>query len=113
MKHTRENNITLGKMYHQVIQSERAGAMLGKTVQMIPHVTDAIIEHLQKYSRVPVDDTHEEPDVCIIELGGTVGDLESAVFVEALRQLRRRVGKNNFLQIHVIINFNLCQNAMR
>jgi CTP synthase len=48
-----------------------------------------------------VDETNETPDVCIIELGGTVGDIESAPFVEALRQLRRRVGKSNFLQIHV------------
>lgn len=52
-------------------------------------------------ARVPVDETNEEPDVCIIELGGTVGDIESAPFIEALRQLRRRAGKNNFLQTHV------------
>ena len=101
IKHTRENNITTGKMYQAVIERERAGHYLGRTVQMIPHLTDAIIEHIERVSRVPVDDTNEEPDVCIVELGGTVGDLESAVFVEALRQLRRRVGKDNFLQIHV------------
>ncbi len=88
-------------MYQTVIERERAGKYLGRTVQMVPHLTDAIIEHVQKVSRVPVDDTNEEPDVCIIELGGTIGDMESAVFVEALRQLRRRVGKDNFLQIHV------------
>lgn len=52
-------------------------------------------------ARIPVDETNSEPDVCIIELGGTVGDIESAPFVEALRQLKRRAGKNNFLQIHV------------
>lgn len=88
-------------MYQTVIERERAGKYLGRTVQMVPHLTDAIIEHVEKVSRVPVDDTNEEPDVCIIELGGTIGDMESAVFVEALRQLRRRVGKDNFLQIHV------------
>ncbi len=88
-------------MYQTVIERERAGKYLGRTVQMVPHLTDAIVEHIEKVSRVPVDDTNEEPDVCIIELGGTVGDMESAVFVEALRQLRRRVGKDNFLQIHV------------
>ena len=88
-------------MYQTVIELERAGSYLGRTVQMVPHLTDAIIEHIERVSRVPVDDTNEEPDVCIIELGGTIGDLESAVFVEALRQLRRRVGKDSFLQIHV------------
>lgn len=99
--YTRENNITTGKMYQAVIERERAGYYLGRTVQMVPHLTDAIIEHIERVARVPVDDTNEEPNVCIIELGGTVGDMESAVFVEALRQLRRRVGKDNFLQIHV------------
>jgi CTP synthase len=52
-------------------------------------------------ARIPVDDTKESPDVCIIELGGTVGDIESAPFIEAMRQLRRKAGKGNFLQIHV------------
>ncbi len=52
-------------------------------------------------AKVPVDETNEEPDVCIIELGGTVGDIESMPFVEALTQLRRRAGKDNFVQIHV------------
>ena len=98
---TRENNITTGKMYQTVIERERAGSYLGRTVQMVPHLTDAIIQHIERVSRVPVDDTNEQPDVCIIELGGTIGDMESAVFVEALRQLRRRAGKDNFLQIHV------------
>ena len=88
-------------MYQAVIEKERKGRYLGRTVQIVPHLTDAIVEHIERVSRVPVDDTKEEPDVCIIELGGTVGDLESALFVEALRQLRRRVGKDNFLQIHV------------
>lgn len=74
---------------------------MGKTVQVVPHVTDALQDWIEKVSRIPVDDTNEEPDVCIIELGGTVGDIESAPFIEALRQLRRRVGKANFVQIHV------------
>lgn len=88
-------------MYQKVIQRERDGYYLGKTVQMVPHLTDAIQEHMERVSRIPVDDTNEEPDVCIIELGGTVGDLESAAFVHALTQLRRNVGIPNFLQIHV------------
>ena len=98
---TRDNNITTGKMYQNVIAKERAGNYLGKTVQMVPHLTDEIQQTIERVARVPVDDTNETPDVCIIELGGTVGDMESAVFVEALRRLRRTVGKYHFLQIHV------------
>ena len=98
---TRDNNITTGKMYQNVIAKERAGKYLGKTVQMVPHLTDEIQQTIERVARVPVDDTNETPDVCILELGGTVGDMESAVFVEALRRLRRTVGKDNFLQIHV------------
>lgn len=67
----------------------------------MPHLTNAIQDWIEKVARVPVDDTNEEPDVCIIELGGTVGDIESAPFVEAMRQLRRRAGRDNFVQIHV------------
>ena len=74
---------------------------MGKTVQVVPHITDAIQSWIERVARVPVDDTNEEPDVCIIELGGTVGDMESAPFIEAMSQLRRRAGKDNFMQIHV------------
>ena len=88
-------------MYQSVIAKERAGEYLGKTVQMVPHLTDEIQGTIERVARVPVDDTNEMPDVCIIELGGTVGDIESTVFIEALRRLRRTVGKDNFLQIHV------------
>ncbi|KAF2497490.1 CTP synthase [Lophium mytilinum] len=98
---TRENNITTGKIYQQVIERERRGDYLGKTVQVVPHITDAIEQWITRVARIPVDDTGEEPDVCIIELGGTVGDIESSPFVEAMTQLRRRAGKHNFLQIHV------------
>ena len=98
---TRENNITTGKIYKHVIERERRGEYLGKTVQVVPHVTDAIKEWIERVAKIPVDDTHEEPDVCIVELGGTVGDMESMPFVEALTQLRRAAGRNNFLQIHV------------
>lgn len=68
---------------------------------MVPHVTDAIQEWVERVARIPVDDTNECPDVCIIELGGTVGDIESGLFTEAMRQLKRKVGKGNFVQIHV------------
>lgn len=98
---TRENNITTGKIYQHVIERERRGDYLGKTVQVVPHLTDAIQDWIERVACVPVDETNETPDVCIIELGGTVGDIESGPFVEAMRQLRRRAGKSNFLQIHV------------
>ena len=98
---TRENNITTGKIYQHVIERERRGDYLGKTVQVVPHLTDAVQDWIERVARIPVDDTNEEPDVCIIELGGTVGDIESGPFIEAMRQLRRRAGKDNFLQIHV------------
>ncbi|PSS28159.1 hypothetical protein M430DRAFT_47204 [Amorphotheca resinae ATCC 22711] len=98
---TRENNITTGKIYQHVIERERRGDYLGKTVQVVPHLTDAIQDWVERVARIPVDDTNESPDVCIIELGGTVGDIESAPFIEAMRQLKRRAGKGNFMQIHV------------
>ena len=98
---TKDNNITTGKIYQHVIERERRGDFLGKTVQIVPHLTDALQAWIERVARVPVDDTHEEPDVCIIELGGTVGDIESGPFIEAMRQLRRRAGKDNFMQIHV------------
>ncbi|KAK9481254.1 CTP synthase N-terminus-domain-containing protein [Lipomyces japonicus] len=98
---TRENNITTGKIYSQVIERERKGDYLGKTVQVVPHITDAIQDWIERVARIPVDDSGEEPDVCIVELGGTVGDIESAPFVEALRQFQFRVGVENFALIHV------------
>ncbi|PJF17047.1 CTP synthase, partial [Paramicrosporidium saccamoebae] len=98
---TRDNNITTGKIYQQVIEKERHGDYLGKTVQVVPHVTDAIQDWIERVAAIPVDDSGEEPDVCIIELGGTVGDIESAPFVEALRQFQFRVGLSSFMVIHV------------
>ncbi|KAI8055888.1 CTP synthase N-terminus-domain-containing protein [Syncephalis plumigaleata] len=98
---SRDNNITTGKIYRDVIEKERKGDYLGKTVQVVPHVTDAIQEWIERVARIPVDDSGEAPDVCIIELGGTVGDIESAPFVEAMRQFQFRVGPNNFFLIHV------------
>ncbi|ORY84964.1 CTP synthase [Protomyces lactucae-debilis] len=98
---TRENNITTGKIYRQVIERERKGDYLGKTVQVVPHITNAIQDWIERVAKIPIDETGEEPDVCIIELGGTVGDIESAPFVEALRQFQFRVGHENFALIHV------------
>ncbi|XP_006463493.1 hypothetical protein AGABI2DRAFT_225328 [Agaricus bisporus var. bisporus H97] len=98
---SRDNNITTGKIYREVIDKERKGEYLGKTVQIVPHVTNAIQDWIERVSKIPVDDTDEEPDVCIVELGGTVGDIESAPFIEAMRQFQFRVGYENFALIHV------------
>ena len=89
---SKDNNITTGKIYKEVIEKERKGDYLGKTVQVIPHVTNAIQDWLERVAKIPVDETGQEPDVCIVELGGTVGDIESMPFVEALRQFQFRVG---------------------
>ncbi|KAI0140183.1 CTP synthase [Hypoxylon sp. NC0597] len=98
---TNENNITTGKIYKAVIERERKGDYIGRTVQVVPHITDAIQDWIQRVAKIPVDDSGEEPDVCIIELGGTVGDIESMPFVEALTQFRYKVGKGNLVNIHV------------
>ncbi|KAG8802261.1 CTP synthase ura7 [Serendipita sp. 398] len=98
---SRDHNITTGKIYKEVIEKERRGDYLGKTVQIVPHVTTGIQDWIERVAKLPVDDTNEEPDICIIELGGTVGDIESAPFVEAMRQFQFRVGHGNFALIHV------------
>ncbi|ODN84016.1 CTP synthase, variant 1 [Cryptococcus amylolentus CBS 6039] len=97
----KDNNITTGKVYQHVIDRERKGDYLGKTVQIVPHLTNAIQDWVERVSKVPVDETGDEPDVCIIELGGTVGDIESMPFVEAMRQFQFRVGHENFALIYV------------
>lgn len=96
----RDNNITTGKIYSKVIERERRGDYLGKTVQVVPHVTDMIQEWIQKVANRPGSDG-QSPEVCVIELGGTVGDIESMPYVEALRQLRYHVGDTNFCSVFV------------
>uniref|UniRef100_A0A7N5ZYP7 CTP synthase n=1 Tax=Anabas testudineus TaxID=64144 RepID=A0A7N5ZYP7_ANATE len=98
---TRDNNLTTGKIYQSVINKERRGDYLGKTVQVVPHITDAIQEWVVKQAKVPVDDDDLEPQVCVIELGGTVGDIESMPFIEAFRQFQFKVKRENFCNIHV------------
>ncbi|XP_056170647.1 uncharacterized protein LOC115673653 isoform X3 [Syzygium oleosum] len=98
---TKDNNITTGKIYQSVLEKERRGDYLGKTVQVVPHVTDAIKDWIQSVSAIPVDGKEGPADVCVIELGGTVGDIESMPFIEALRQLSFSVGPDNFCLIHV------------
>ncbi|SVA16052.1 uncharacterized protein METZ01_LOCUS68906 [marine metagenome] len=98
---TRDNNITTGKVYAAVVERERRGDYLGKTVQVIPHITNEIQEWIERVAHVPSDGGNGAPDVCVIELGGTVGDIESAPFVEALRQFQFRVGRENICFVHV------------
>ncbi|GJQ82025.1 hypothetical protein Trydic_g6901 [Trypoxylus dichotomus] len=97
----RDNNITTGKIYQLVIDRERRGDYLGKTVQVVPHVTDAIQEWVEKVAQIPVSRSGKAPEVCIIELGGTIGDIESMAFVEAFRQFQFRVKRENFCVAHV------------
>ncbi|MBT6923813.1 MAG: CTP synthase (glutamine hydrolyzing) [Euryarchaeota archaeon] len=97
----KNNNLTTGKIYSKVIEAERRGDYLGKTVQVIPHVTDAVQEWIEDVAHQPADDSGEIPDACIIELGGTVGDIESSPYIEALRQFQFRVGRENVTFVHV------------
>ncbi len=98
---SKDNNITTGKVYSSVIERERRGDYLGKTVQVVPHITDEIQDWIERVSHLPSDNTDSVPDACVIELGGTVGDIESAPFIESLRQFQFRVGKENICFVHV------------
>jgi CTP synthase len=91
----RESNVTTGAVYQTVIGRERRGEFLGKTVQVIPHITNEIKGRIRKLARTT------EADVCVIEVGGTVGDIESLPFLEAIRQLRNEVGRANVAFVHV------------
>lgn len=98
---TSMHSITSGKIYDHVIKRERTGDYLGKTVQVVPHVTDAIQDWITNVSKKPVDQSGLPPQVCLVELGGTVGDIESAVYLEALQQFQFRVGPKNMLLAHL------------
>ena len=98
---SKDNNLTTGKIYAKVIEAERRGDYLGKTVQVIPHITDAVQDWIEDVAARPADGSDETPDACIIELGGTVGDIESSPYVEALRQFQFRVGRENVTFVHV------------
>ena len=97
----KDNNITTGKVYSDVIEAECRVDYLGKTVQVIPHVTDAVQDWIERIAAVSADGTGETPDACVIELGGTVGDIESSPFIEALRQFQFRAGRENVCFVHV------------
>jgi CTP synthase len=92
---TRNSNWTTGKIYQSVIQKERRGDYLGRTVQVIPHITNEIKDAIRANSR--------DVDVALVEIGGTVGDIESLPFLEAIRQLRQDVGRDNSLYIHLTL----------
>merc|ERR1719464_204152 len=94
---TQDHNITTGKVYRHVILKERRGDYLGKTVQVVPHITDEIQDWIERTSIIPTSGDGQIADVCLIEVGGTVGDIESSVFLEALRQFQFRVGPENFV----------------
>jgi CTP synthase len=91
------NNITTGQIYNYVISRERRGDYLGKTIQVIPHITDAIKERIKKCAEV------SGADIVIVEIGGTVGDIESLPFLEASRQFRLDMGLDNVLYIHLTL----------
>jgi CTP synthase len=92
---TRDNNLTTGRIYEQIITKERRGDYLGKTVQVIPHVTNEIKNAMRKVAH--------DCDVAIVEIGGTVGDIESLPFLEAIRQMRQDLGRDNTLFVHVTL----------
>ena len=92
---TRDNNLTTGRIYEQIITKERRGDYLGKTVQVIPHVTNEIKNAMRKVA--------SDCDVAIVEIGGTVGDIESLPFLEAIRQMRQDLGRDNTVFVHVTL----------
>ncbi len=92
---TQANNVTSGRIYEQIIQRERRGDYLGKTVQVIPHVTNEIKAAIKRIST--------DVDVVIVEIGGTVGDIESLPFLEAIRQMRHELGRENSIFVHVTL----------
>ncbi|HSB76475.1 MAG TPA: CTP synthase [Terriglobales bacterium] len=92
---SRDNNWTTGRIYEQIIAKERRGDYLGKTVQVIPHVTNEIKAAMKKIA--------QEMDLVIVEIGGTVGDIESLPFIEAIRQMRQELGRENTLFVHTTL----------
>ncbi len=94
---SRKNNITAGQIYQSIIEKERRGEYLGQTIQIIPHVTEEIKNRLREIAR------EQGSDVVIVEIGGTVGDIEGLPFLEAARQMRLDEGYNNTLYIHVAL----------
>jgi CTP synthase len=95
MTASRRNNYTTGRIYSRVIEKERRGDYLGKTVQVIPHITDEIMNGIREAAT--------DVDVVIVEIGGTVGDIESLPFLEAIRQFRQEAGRGNAINVHLTL----------
>ncbi len=91
------NNITSGRVYYSVVSKERRGEYLGATVQVIPHITDEIKNHLKKLAATT------RANIIICEIGGTVGDIESLPFLEAIRQFKQEVGSDNAINMHLTL----------
>ncbi|MDT8347735.1 MAG: CTP synthase, partial [Flavobacteriaceae bacterium] len=91
------NNVTTGRIYQSVIEKERRGDFLGKTVQVIPHITNEIKSRIQQLGKTG------DYDIVITEIGGTVGDIESLPYIESVRQLRWELGDNNSLVVHLTL----------
>ena len=94
---TKDNNVTAGRIYYSVITKERKGDYLGGTVQVVPHITDEIKRSITKLAK------GSDVDVVIVEVGGTVGDIEGLPFLEAIRQLRNEVGRGNAINVHLTL----------
>ncbi len=92
---SQDNNVTAGQIYETIINKERKGGYLGGTVQVVPHVTNEIKDKIKKLSF--------QKDIVIVEIGGTVGDIEGLPFLEAIRQFKREIGRNNVLYIHLTL----------
>jgi len=92
-KTTRHSNVTTGQIYRNVLEKERRGEYLGRTVQVIPHITDEIQANIRKGA--------EGADICMVEIGGTVGDIESLPFLEAIRQMGFELGRENAMYMHL------------
>jgi len=96
---SKASNVTTGKIYASVIAKERRGDYLGGTVQVIPHITNEIKHRILRVA----ENELPQPDVVIVEVGGTVGDIESLPFLEAIRQMKNDVGRNNVCYVHLTL----------
>jgi len=88
-------SITMGKIYRDILEKERRGDYLGQTVQLIPHVTNLIQDKIKEINK------KAKTDICMIEIGGTVGDIETELFIEAIRQMKIKEDRKNFVHIHL------------
>ena len=103
---SKRSNTTTGGVYSSVIAKERRGDFLGRTVQVIPHVTDEIKDRIKRLA-------DEDVDIVIVEIGGTVGDIEIVPFIEAIRQFRRDIGRDNVCYMHLTLVPTWCRASRR